>query len=72
MEKHRLLHAALDELVADFLCHTERLPSTTSVLDLMRWSNRQAQDPNSLGTKGHSGGSGAILGSNKPVECATP
>jgi hypothetical protein len=35
----------LDELVADFLRHTNALPSRSSVLDLMTWSHQQTISP---------------------------
>ena len=49
-EKHRdqhvKLHQALDELLADFLAqHPRKLPSNTSVTELMRWSYRQTVSP---------------------------
>ena len=44
-ERHRELHKAFDELLADFLTHTEKLPSKTSVLELMTWSNEQTVEP---------------------------
>jgi hypothetical protein len=49
LEEHRArhveLHRSLDELVADFIRHTDRLPSETSVMDLMMWSHAQTQNP---------------------------
>lgn len=44
-QRHIELHRALDELVADFINHTEKLPSTTTVMELVRWSHRQTQNP---------------------------
>ena len=41
------LHAMLDELVADWIGHSQRLPSNSSVMDLMRWAYSQTQE-NSL------------------------
>ena len=41
-QRHVTLHAALDELVADWLIHNPRVrPSTGTVLDLIEWSFRQ-------------------------------
>jgi len=37
----------LDELVADWIGHSQRLPSNSSVMDLMRWAYSQTQE-NSL------------------------
>ncbi len=52
IERHKYLHAALDELVADFLQHTnfDRLPSVTPISDLMAWSCSQTHEPASLET----------------------
>lgn len=47
-ERHRLLHAMLDELLADYLLHTGGWPSRTSVADLLAWSARQAQTPDTV------------------------
>ena len=44
-ERHKKLHAALDELTADFIKHTEKLPSKTTILDLLTWSCEQTIDP---------------------------
>ena len=44
-EIHAELHSALDELVADFIRHTDGLPSKTTVLELMRWSHEQTINP---------------------------
>jgi len=48
-EQHRLrhieLHQALNELIADWILDTERLPSDASVMELMEWSSRQAIKP---------------------------
>lgn len=45
IKKHKELHSALDELVADLIRHTKKLPSTTSVMELMAWSNKQTWNP---------------------------
>lgn len=42
-KRHAELHAVLDELVADWLLETGRLPSKSTVWDLIEWSNKQAQ-----------------------------
>lgn len=48
-EKHKErlleLHRALDELVADFINHTNKLPSKTSLMELMNWSFEQTKIP---------------------------
>jgi hypothetical protein len=43
--RHILLHKRLDELLADFIRHTKKLPSQTSIMDLMEWSHRQTVEP---------------------------
>jgi len=46
MKRHVELHRAFDELLADFLVHNrKKAPSTTTVLELAQWSNRQTRDP---------------------------
>ncbi len=45
MERHRELHKALDELVADWISHTEKLPSRSTVMELMQWSYEQTTKP---------------------------
>lgn len=42
---HVRLHRALDNLVADWIGKTGRLPSKSSVLRLMEWSHKQTRDP---------------------------
>lgn len=45
-KRHEELHEAFDELVADYLAHHRRkLPSNTTVMELMLWSHRQTQKP---------------------------
>ena len=44
-ERHIVLHASLDELVADFISHTEALPSETAIADLIKWSYEQTLNP---------------------------
>lgn len=43
---HRQLHDSLDRLLADFLDHNRgRVPSNTTVTDLMTWSHQQTIEP---------------------------
>jgi hypothetical protein len=43
-ERHALLHAMLDELVACYLLeHRGALPSKITVLELMKWSFQRTQ-----------------------------
>lgn len=44
-QRHRELHNSLDELVADFIIGTGKLPSETTVMELMQWSHKQTIDP---------------------------
>lgn len=39
LERHRMLHSMLDELCADFVEQTRKLPSKTTVMELILWSN---------------------------------
>jgi hypothetical protein len=43
--RHALLQRMLDEIVADFISHTYHLPSNVSVMDLMKWSSSQVDNP---------------------------
>lgn len=43
--RHKLLHAHFDELVADWIGHTKKLPSKSTVRELMEWSYQQTIDP---------------------------
>ena len=44
-EKHAKLHRCLDELVADYIRHTEKLPSNISLMEFMQWAFEQATNP---------------------------
>lgn len=43
--RHEMLHRMLDELTADMIRHTKKLPSKTTVMELMAWSHEQTQNP---------------------------
>lgn len=43
--RHVFLHCALDELIADFIAHTDKLPSNTTLRELMEWSHKQTIEP---------------------------
>lgn len=43
--RHVRLHKALDELAADFLSHTGKLLSKTTVMALLEWSHQQTINP---------------------------
>jgi hypothetical protein len=42
-QRHEYLHKALDELVADWLGNTKNLPSSSTVMQLLSWSSKQAK-----------------------------
>lgn len=42
---HLKLHNSLDILVADFIEHTEKIPSETSLMDFMNWAYKQTIKP---------------------------
>lgn len=44
-EKHIALHKMLDELVADYIIHTKKTPSGSTVMELMTWSHEQTKNP---------------------------
>lgn len=44
-ERHGELHQMFDELVADFILHTGKLPSQTTLKELMDWSYLQTLNP---------------------------
>ena len=45
-ERHERLHGYLDELIADWLaCTNGTRPSKSTVLELMRWSKKQTENP---------------------------
>ena len=43
--RHKLLHKHLDELLADWITHTHKLPSNATVLELLIWANEQCTNP---------------------------
>lgn len=45
IERHRELQRALDELIADFIDKTGKLPSRATVMELMEWSHQQTIKP---------------------------
>jgi hypothetical protein len=45
IEVHEILHRHLDELVADFINCTKKLPSRTTLLEFMEWSAKQLTNP---------------------------
>jgi hypothetical protein len=45
IKRHLELHSYLDELIADFIRHTDKLPSDTKITELMKWSYSQTKEP---------------------------
>lgn len=45
IKRHMELHGALDELLADFIKHTERMPTKTSLMEFLKWSHLQTTNP---------------------------
>lgn len=41
--RHKILHKNLDELIADFIQNTNKLPSKTTLTELMEWSFEQTK-----------------------------
>lgn len=51
--RHQVLHEHLDELVGDWIGHemqhgNGKMLSNTSIMELMKWSYEQTQDPKEL------------------------
>lgn len=44
-ERHEVLHKMLDELVADFIDHTQGSLNGTSIMQLIEWSYQQTKQP---------------------------
>jgi hypothetical protein len=49
MERYKELHKSLDALVADMMARTGKLPSKTTVMELMQWSAEQLAAPEPQG-----------------------
>lgn len=45
---HAELHKSLDNLVADFILHTGKFPSKTTVIELIEWSYQQTISPTEI------------------------
>lgn len=45
IKTHKELHENFDKLIADFLLHTEKLPSKATIMELIEWSHKQTIDP---------------------------
>ncbi len=44
-EIHVALHKSLDELAADFISHTKKLPRKTTMMEFMNWAYQQTLEP---------------------------
>ena len=44
-KRHILLHKHMDELVADYMSHTNKMPSQTNLMELIEWSCEQTKNP---------------------------
>jgi hypothetical protein len=47
---HQELHGHLDSLVADFIVETHKLPSKTTILELIDWSHDQTLNAKAIDT----------------------
>lgn len=45
IERHKKLHKNFDELIADFISNTDKMPSQTTVMELIEWSHKQTVEP---------------------------
>ncbi len=45
LARHKELHEYLDELVADWITITKKLPSQATIMELMEWSSTQTTNP---------------------------
>jgi len=56
LERHRELHRALDELAADWAAHQPlgKMFSNSTIMELMRWSHEQTQEPDPPYRRAHS------------------
>jgi len=45
LERHQILRGEFDELLADFIFHTKKLPSETTLREFLSWSYQQTQNP---------------------------
>lgn len=51
IEKHKQLHNALDELVADYITQTGKRLTTSNLMELIEWSFQQTINPEDLKDK---------------------
>ena len=53
VKRHRELHAALDELLADFMMHSKGPITGKTISELLRWSRTQTINPDKNISSGH-------------------
>lgn len=46
--RHYKLHRMFDELLADFIDHTHKTPSKATLMELIKWSAQQKENPTEL------------------------
>lgn len=44
-KEHEKLHESLDLLMADYISHTKKRLSNSTLMELMQWSHQQTLDP---------------------------
>jgi hypothetical protein len=49
IERHKELHKAFDELLADYLLYSKKVPGEIPVFELMKWSYQQTLEPQEEG-----------------------
>lgn len=47
-EEHIRLHRALDSLLADFIFHTGKSPTKTTIMELAAWTYEQTLNPSEI------------------------
>jgi len=45
MTKEEHIQRHLVEIIGDYIAHTKKLPSTVSILELMKWAAKQCIEP---------------------------
>jgi len=45
IQRHKELHKALDELLADYINNTKNSLNETTIMDLVKWSAKQLKNP---------------------------
>ena len=45
VQRHKESHQTFNELLDDFMLHTKKLPSKTTLMEFMEWSHSQIFNP---------------------------